>query len=335
MLSNKAHVLKRSAKILFATRNHSIYPSKMLIIILMQKTNQIESFLDMMVAEVGASQNTVVAYRLDLEQFQEAYGSGWSELKPQDIADYVQALSRQHYAARSVARKLSALKDFFKFLFSEKVISTNPTANILTPKQEKPLPKFLTESEMRALIDAAMAGDKFSDQRMAVMLELMYACGLRVSELVSLPENCFNFDKKQIFVRGKGNKERLIPVASQALQVVFKYLEIREEFIRGGRRSIWLFPSKTSKLGHMTRDAFFKSIKEVAIKAGIYPDKVSPHVLRHSFATHLLNHDADLRSVQKMLGHEDIATTEIYTHIISDKLMETVQKKHPLANRKN
>lgn len=301
----------------------------------MKDANQIESFLDMMVAEVGAAQNTIMAYRRDLEQFQELYGSDWEKFSRKDIADYVQNLSRQNYAARSVARKLSAVKDFFKFLYSEKTIKENPTANILTPKQEKPLPKFLTENEVRALIDTAAEGEKFSDKRMAVMLELMYACGLRVSELVGLPENCINFDKKQILIRGKGNKERLIPVATPALRAVLSYLTIREEFIRGGRRSIWLFPSKASKLGHITRDAFFKNIKELAVKAGIYPEKVSPHVLRHSFATHLLNHDADLRSVQKMLGHEDIATTEIYTHIISEKLIETVQKKHPLANRKN
>lgn len=298
--------------------------------------NLIDSFLNMMVAEVGASANTIEAYRRDMEQFAEYCGSrDWDNVSQDDIAEYIQYLSREGYAAKSVARKISTLKDFFKFLYSEKEIKSNPTANIIAPKQEKPLPKFLTEAEVRSLIDMAKEGESFSQQRMAVMLELMYACGLRVSELVGLPENCINFDKKQILIRGKGNKERLIPIAHSTMQAVFTYFKYRDVFIRGGRRSIWMFPSKTSKLGHITRDAFFKNIKKVAVKAGIMPSKVSPHVLRHSFATHLLNHDADLRSVQKMLGHEDISTTEIYTHIISEKLIETVQKKHPLARFKN
>jgi len=164
------------------------------------------------------------------------------------------------------------------------------------------------------------------------MLELMYACGLRVSELVCLPESCIDFDKKQILVRGKGSKERLIPIAGAAVDAISEYLNIREEFIRGGRKSIWLFPSRRSREGHITRDAFFKNIKETAVKAGISPLRVSPHVLRHSFATHLLNNGADLRSVQKMLGHESIVTTEIYTHILSENLIREVQQKHPLAH---
>ena len=168
---------------------------------------------------------------------------------------------------------------------------------------------------------------------MTAMLELMYASGLRVSELVSLPENCINFDRRQVFVRGKGSKERVVPVAPAAIQAVFDYLEQRDCFIREGRRSIWLFPSKSSRSGHISRNTFFKRLKELAVKAGIYPSRVTPHVLRHSFATHLLNHNADLRSVQKMLGHESINTTEIYTHILSDKLLETVQKLHPLAGK--
>ena len=152
-------------------------------------------------------------------------------------------------------------------------------------------------------------------------------------DVVSLPENCINFDRRQVFVRGKGSKERVVPVAPAAIQAVFDYLEQRDCFIREGRRSIWLFPSKSSRSGHISRDTFFKRLKELAVKAGIYPSRVTPHVLRHSFATHLLNHNADLRSVQKMLGHESINTTEIYTHILSDKLLETVQKLHPLAGK--
>lgn len=294
----------------------------------------VESFLEMMVAEKGAAQNTVEAYRRDVEQFLEfAAVKNVAKVTKNDVTEFVQNLSRQHFAPKTVARKLSAIREFFKFLFSEKEIKENPCANILTPKQEKPLPKFLTEKEIHELINAARKDENIIHLRMAFMLELMYACGLRVSELVCLPENCINFDKKQILVKGKGNKERIVPVADAALKSAEEYLDYREQFLKAGRRSIWLFPSKNSSLGHLTRDGFFKQIKIIAEKAGIYPSRVSPHVLRHSFATHLLNNNVDLRSVQKMLGHEDIATTEIYTHIISDKLIETVQKKHPLARK--
>ncbi len=300
----------------------------------MRERNLIESFLNMMAAEAGASVNTLEAYRRDLLQYEEiTKNKPVDKVSNDDIAAYVQELSREGYAAKSVARKVSAVRDYFKFLYSEKEIKTNPTANILAPKQEKPLPKFLSEDEMRRLIEAAESYDDFRHARLAVMLELMYACGLRVSELVGLPENCINFDRGQILVRGKGSKERLIPVAREAMAKVSAYLGYRDEFIRG-RKSIWLFPSKKSQSGHITRDAFYKYLKDLAPQAGIDAARVSPHVLRHSFATHLLNNDADLRSVQKMLGHEDIATTEIYTHILSEKLIETVKRNHPLASFK-
>lgn len=295
----------------------------------------VEHFLEMMAAEKGASQNTLEAYRRDLEQFL-AYGGSkrLREISRSDISAFIQELGRRHFAPKSVARKLSAIREFFRFLYTEKEIKENPAVNLLLPKQEKPLPKFLTEVEMKRLIEAAQADERPAHRRMAVMLKLMYACGLRVSELVSLPENCINFDKKQILVRGKGSKERIVPISAMAIEAVLDYLTYRDEFLKAGRRSIWLFPSKSSASGHLTRDAFFKNIKDVAVKAGLSPSKVSPHVLRHSFATNLLNHDADLRSVQKMLGHESISTTEIYTHILSDKLIKTVQNKHPLAHHK-
>lgn len=293
----------------------------------------ITDFLDMMVAEVGASVNTVMSYRYDLEQFEEICKCSFTDAKSQDIAEYISALNKRGYATRTIARKISTLRDFYKFLYSEKEISYNPMAHISLPKAEKPLPKFLTVSEMNDLIQAIGNGNSSKAVRMMAMVKLMYACGLRVSELVGLPENCINFDKKQIIVRGKGSKERVVPVAKEAINALSEYLDCREEFIRGGRKSIWLFPSKTSKLGHITKDAFYKEIKELAVLAGIEPSRVSPHVLRHSFATHLLHGGADLRSVQKMLGHADIATTEIYTHIMPEDLIETIIKNHPLAQK--
>ncbi len=295
----------------------------------------LESFLAMMVAERGASQNTIENYQRDLEQFLSFISvSNLSEVKDKDVYQYVQFLSKYPYAPKSIARKISALKEFFKFLFSEKEIRENPTAYLMAPKQEKPLPKFLTEVELKRLIDTAQSKEGMHARRLAVMLVLMSACGLRVSELVGLPENCINFDKKEILVRGKGSKERLIPISDEAIEAVLDYTTYRDNFIRGGRKSIWLFPSLTSSSGHMTREAFFMALKEIAVEAGISPEKISPHVLRHTFATRLLNHEADLRSVQKMLGHEDISTTEIYTHITSEKLIDTVKRLHPLSRLK-
>lgn len=294
----------------------------------------VNRFLEMMSAERGASANTLEAYGRDVEEFLTYCGSlALKEISRDDVGDFVQYLGREGRSPKTVARKLSAVREFFKFLYTEKDIKDNPAADVLTPKQEKPLPKFLSEDEIKRLIAAAKECSGPKGRQMTAMLELMYASGLRVSELVSLPENCINFDRRQVFVRGKGSKERVVPVAPAAIQAVFDYLEQRDCFIREGRRSIWLFPSKSSRSGHISRDTFFKRLKELAVKAGIYPSRVTPHVLRHSFATHLLNHNADLRLVQKMLGHESINTTEIYTHILSDKLLETVQKLHPLAGK--
>ena len=294
----------------------------------------IDEFLEMMAAEKGAAQNTLDAYRRDVQQFIDFVAAkDVSDFTRADVSAFVQDLGERKFSPKTVARKLSAVREYFKFLYSEKEIKDNPAANVLSPKKEKSLPKFLTEEEIRQLIEAAKAHPDFRHKRTAVMLELMYACGLRVSELVSLPENCINYDKKQIMLKGKGSKERIVPVAVAALNAVSEYMTYRDYFLKAGRKSVWLFPSKISSSGHITRDAFFKNIKDAAIEAGLPRERVTPHVLRHSFATHLLNHDVDLRSVQKMLGHEDIGTTEIYTHIISEALIRKVQSKHPLAKK--
>ncbi|MDR1693756.1 MAG: site-specific tyrosine recombinase XerD [Lactobacillaceae bacterium] len=296
----------------------------------------IKNFLETMSAEKGASQNTISSYKNDLSQFLEHIKKNdVRKISSEDISAYVQYLSRQEFASKTISHKLSALREFFKFLFSEKEIKENPCINITSPKLDKSLPKFLTIDEMKEIISAAKSREEISGRRTAVMLELMYACGLRVTELVTLHENSINFDKKQVLVKGKGSKERIVPVASSALKSVLDYLPYRDNFIKARAKSSWMFPSLTSVSGHITRDAFFKNIKKMAVLTGISPSRVSPHVLRHSFATHLLNNDADLRSVQKMLGHEDISTTEIYTHITSERLMEIVRKKHPLEHKKS
>lgn len=295
--------------------------------------NFLESFLEAEAAEKGAAQTTLSAYECDLRQFLDFCGiSSPNELNEDIIGKFIQKLQTESYAPKSLARKLSVIKDFCKFLYSEKIIKTNPAAYILTPKQEKPLPKFLSVQEIRLLADTAFAKADYRYWRIGVMIELMYASGLRVSELVKLPKNAINFDKKLITIFGKGSKERIVPVAEKALNMLCDYFNLRNEFIKKNSESTWLFPSLTSVSGHLTRDAFYKGLKKLAVDCGIYPSRVSPHVLRHSFATHLLNNSADLRSVQKMLGHESIATTEIYTHIIPQKLGDIVRSKHPLSH---
>lgn len=219
----------------------------------------IDDFLEMMAAEKGAAQNTLAAYRRDVEQFAVfAKVSGVSAFRQSHVSAFVQKLSEDKLAPKTIARKISALREYFKFLYSEREIKDNPAANVLSPKQKKPLPKFLTEEEIRRLIAAAKAHDDCRHRRTAVMMELMYACGLRVSELVSLPENCLNYDKRQIMVKGKGSKERIVPVAPAALNAVSEYMGYRDFFLKAGRKSVWLFPSKVSSSGHVTRDAFLR-----------------------------------------------------------------------------
>ncbi len=284
----------------------------------------------MMAAEKGAAINTVAAYRRDISQFLDFLNKDCAAVEKKDIEAFVAALGKNKMQPRTQARKLSAVREFYKFLYSEGEIAANPAADIDSPRQKKSLPKFLTAEEIRRLLDAAKEEKSFAGRRLAAMLALMYAGGLRVSELVALPENNINFAKKQLLIFGKGAKERLVPIAAAAIEQVQLYLGWRQQYL-AGKTSPWLFPSHHSLSGHVTRDNFFKNLKNLAVKAGISPARVSPHVLRHSFATHLLNRHVDLRSVQKLLGHEDISTTEIYTHVIGEQLARTVLENHPLA----
>ena len=293
----------------------------------------IEHFIAMMAAEKGAGLNTLAAYQRDVEQFLDfAEITETAQITQERIELFIQELHNRHYAPKSIARKLSVIKHLGKFLYSEHLLSSNPAQDILTPKQEKPLPKFLSVQEIQNLQTAAEQKNDYRWQRIAVMIELMYATGMRVSELVGLPVNAISYHKGTLTIFGKGRKERIVPIAKKALESADKYMEMRGNFIKKNAASPWLFPSLTAVGGHFTRDAFYKDLKVLAAECGIYPSRVSPHVLRHSFATHLLNNNADLRSVQKMLGHANIATTEIYTHITSQKLLETVCQKHPLAH---
>ena len=290
----------------------------------------VDDFLNSLVAEKGASPSTVEAYNLDLNQMIDFLGSDFESIKQADIQKFIQYLQKNNYKASSICRKISAINDFFKFLLSEKEISINPVDKIQNPKKVKNLPIFLSRNDVKELIKLAEKGNSLCFQRTAVMLKLMYACGLRVSELVSLPVNCINKEKKQILVKGKGSKERIIPIAQEAIDCLAHWIDMRN-FLNKDKSKAFLFPSDTSVSGHITRDTFFKNIKKIVLIAGFDTNKVSPHTLRHSFATHLLDYGADLRSVQSMLGHENITTTEIYTHVISKQLTDEVFQKHPLS----
>jgi integrase/recombinase XerD len=295
----------------------------------------IDSFIEMMVSERGATRNTIDAYVRDLQGLQafvKSKGRTLQKAKVDDLRSYIKTLFDAGYAAKTQARKASAFREFYRFLYTEGIRSDNPADALESPKIGKSLPKYLTESEVKSILKQSASDKTPHGRRAAALLETLYATGLRVSELVSLPFAVAVRATDSLIVMGKGQKERLVPLNKKALHAIRDYIDVRDEFLKKGRTSKWLFPS-SSKSGHLTRDGFYKIIKQVACDAGVSPSKVSPHVVRHSFASHLLAHDADLRSIQKMLGHSDIATTEIYTHVQSEKLKKMVKSAHPLAKK--
>jgi len=225
------------------------------------------------------------------------------------------------------------MRQFYKFLLLEGVRQDDPTAELDTPRLGRPLPKILSESEIKAVIDAAQGWPGQEGIRLSCMVELLYATGLRISELVTLALAAARRHPRFLVVSGKGGKERVVPLSEPGRAALHRYLECREEFLSDTRPSRWLFPSR-ARAGHLTRQRAGQLFKELAIKAGLDPDRLSPHVLRHAFASHLLDHGADLRSVQEMLGHADIATTQIYTHVETERLRKLVESAHPLARRK-
>ncbi len=292
----------------------------------------IDAFLEMIVAERGAAINTVTAYRQDLKElYNFLYGKKvrLQNASREHLTAYISFLRGTRLSAKTQSRRLCAMREFYRFLYSEDIIKKNPTDYIQAPKIQKSLPKYLTEEEVELLINGAQE----EGPRLYLMFELLYATGMRVSELVSLPLGIVTHDLSTLTITGKGNKERIVPLNDKSRIALKNWLKERENTLKNGRESKWLFPS-SSKTGHITRDGFFKAIKKIALKKGLPLSRVSPHVFRHSFASHLIQHDADLRSVQKMLGHSDITTTEIYTHILQDRLKKTVENSHPLAYSK-
>ena len=293
----------------------------------------VESFLEMLVAERGASANTLAAYGRDLDDlaaFLTARKRGVTDARASDLHAYLQGLSRAGMAASTTARRLSALRQFHRFLVDEGLRAEDPSAALDSPGRVRALPKLLDESEVELLLEQARRRPGPEGVRLLALLELLYATGLRVSELVGLPLAAVARDQRVVVVRGKGGKERMIPVGEPARKALADYRSLRSRFLRNGADSPWLFPSR-SESGHITRHRFAQMLKALALEAGLDPAKVSPHVLRHAFATHLLAHGADLRSVQQMLGHADISTTQIYTHVLDERLRALVQEHHPLA----
>ena len=303
-----------------------------------------DAFLLALQAERGAAANTLAAYRRDLADYAAwlaGEGVAPDSAGRATVEAYLNDLARRGMAPSTRARRLSALKQFYRFAYTEGWQDEDPAAGIGGPKQGRRLPGALSEEEIARLLEAAAmpAGAPPGKVRLHCLVELLYATGLRVSELVSLPAAAMRGDPRMIMVRGKGGHERMVPLSDPARAAVAAWLKLRDAQERaltekGGRPSPFLFPS-SGKLGHLTRIAFYQALKTLAVKAGVDPARITPHALRHGFATHLLANGADLRTIQTLLGHADISTTEIYTHILDERLKKLVLENHPLARAQN
>ncbi|RWX74419.1 site-specific tyrosine recombinase XerD [Neorhizobium lilium] len=296
-----------------------------------------EAFLEMMSAERGSAGNTLISYERDLEDLQGFLASGKKTALTAEVEDlqrYLAHLERQGFAATSQARRLSAIRQFYKFLYAEGLRDTNPTTILDAPKRGRPLPKIMSEQEVTRLLETAQqeaaepGPEQASKLRMLALLELLYATGMRVSELVSLPAKVLDQEGRFLMIRGKGNKERLVPLSRAAIVALNAYREVRKT----PEDSKWLFPS-SAKEGYLPRQVFGRDLKGLAARAGLKSASISPHVMRHAFASHLLQNGADLRVVQELLGHSDISTTQIYTHVLEERLRQTVETHHPLAKQ--
>ncbi|WJR78080.1 site-specific tyrosine recombinase XerD [Bradyrhizobium sp. NP1] len=308
-------------------------------------TKLIGLFLDMLAAEQGAGPNTLDAYRRDLTDFSEflARGkTGFISAETQALRDYLADLDARGFKSSSVARRLSAMRHLFRFLVNERIRSDDPAAILSGPKRGRGLPKVLSVADVDRMLTRAKELTQASDaspsrrlraMRLYCLLEVLYATGLRVSELVALPRSAARNDARMIVVRGKGAKERLVPLNEASRQAMADYLAASDAAgKKGAAPSKWLFPS-FGESGHLTRQHFARDLKELAAVSGLSPRLVSPHVLRHAFASHLLHNGADLRIVQTLLGHTDISTTQIYTHVVEERLKSLVRDLHPLAEK--
>lgn len=300
----------------------------------------IETFLDAQAAELDAAQNTRLAYGRDLLDFAswlDHRGTQFEAVARSDVEDYLIHCDAQGLASATRARRLSAIKQLYRFAYEEGWREDNPVMQIKGPGRQKSLPKTLSVEEVDRLLGAAQTSARSKDDRLrnTCLMELLYATGMRVSELVTLPVSAARGDPRMLLVKGKGGKERMVPLAGSARDALAAWIttrDMRDEAAQkdGKPSSKFLFPSR-SKDGHLTRHRFYMLIKELALEGGVDPSKVTPHTLRHAFATHLLANGADLRAIQTLLGHADISTTEIYTHVLDERLKELVLEHHPLA----
>lgn len=302
-----------------------------------------ELFLDMLAAERGAAANTLAAYRRDLDHAGSAFrraGGSLSSAEPNLVSRFMRDLGEEGLAPATRARKLSSLRQFYRFLLAEGLIDEDPCHGFSGPKQARALPKTLSIDEVDALIETARGrclithgAQRYRAVRLYCLLEVLYASGLRVSELVSLPRDVLRGDSRVLTIKGKGGRERMVPLSSSAVTALKDFLTLGqsgEDDLSQTVGTRWLFPSKSAQ-GHLTRQRFAQDLKDLAQEAGLDPERISPHVLRHAFASHLLDRGADLRAVQQLLGHADISTTEIYTHVLQERLKALVEQHHPLA----
>ncbi|WP_310540315.1 tyrosine recombinase [Phenylobacterium sp.] len=295
-----------------------------------------EAFLEMMTVERAAAKNTITAYGKDLADasgYLAGRGRDLGDASAEDVEAYFAALGARGLSPATASRRRAAVRQFYRFVLGEGWRADDPSRRVDAPKRGRPLPKVLSREEVNAIIAAASAKDGAQGLRIGCVVELIYASGLRISELTALPLAALARDPAYLMVTGKGGKDRLAPLNNAARTAVKAYLEVRKSFLpKGDLANPWLFPSR-GKAGRMTPRRFAQLLDEAAADAGIDPTRVSPHVLRHAFATHLLEGGADLRVVQKLLGHADIATTQIYTHVAGDRLAQVVASKHPLSRK--
>ncbi|MER9404646.1 site-specific tyrosine recombinase XerD [Mesorhizobium caraganae] len=303
----------------------------------MNSAARIEAFLEMMSAERGAAENTLSSYRRDLEDASQQIGGGLAGAAAADIRAYLDDIAARGFAPTSQARKLSAIRQFFKFLYAEGLRGDDPTGTLDSPKKGRPLPKTMSEADTGRLLDRAaleagdgVNGDRLAALRLHALVEVLYATGLRVSELVGLPVTVAQRDDRFFMVRGKGDKERMVPLSAKARTAMRAWLTARAT-VPAFADSPFLFPAAGDS-GYLSRQVFARDLKGLAARAGISAAKISPHVLRHAFASHLLQNGADLRAVQQLLGHADISTTQIYTHVLEERLVRLVNDHHPLAD---
>ena len=294
----------------------------------------LENFLEVLASEKGLAVNTRISYKNDILQFLvflEKNKKKINEITPIDIEKFTSKFTTQGLEKSTISRKMSALSHFFIFLLEENIIKSNPIHELDLPKQIKKLPKILSVDQVEKLIKSSREDQSVNGIRLNTMIEILYATGIRVSELVEMKLSATYAEKNFLLIQGKGNKERLVPISENTEDKIKDYLKIRNEFINNDTESKWLFPSKQSSKGHITRQRFNQLLQTLCERVNLNNIRISPHKLRHAFATHLLANGVDLRSLQQMLGHADISTTQIYTHVLKDRLKKLVSDNHPLS----